>query len=114
MGTQVEIAKQIKTTENDYIKTIESARSQIEVRKYYQTDKIDFGIEKERWKGLKTIGKVVTTIEKNSQRTQEIHHYISSLSVEATHFKRDDLSSHLLFLFILVSSMRCFYPLKSE
>lgn len=79
---------QIKATENGYLKTIESARSQIETREYYQTDVIDWMGEKNRWKGLKTIGKVVTTVEKNGQTTQEIRYYISSLAVEATRFKR--------------------------
>lgn len=80
--------KQIKATKTGYIKTIESARSQIKVREYYQTDEIEWMTEKDRWKGLKTIGKVVTTVEKKGKTPQEIRYYISSLPVEATRFKR--------------------------
>lgn len=70
------------------MKTIESARSQIEIREYYQTDQIEWMAEKGRWTGLKTISKVVTTVEKEEKTTREVRYYISSLPVEVTCFKR--------------------------
>lgn len=79
--------KQIKKRQG-YSQTIESARSQIETRTYYQTEEIAWMLEKMRWTGLKTIGKVVTTIEKAGKTTQETRYYISSCRLDITHFQQ--------------------------
>lgn len=50
---------------------IESALSQIKTRKYYQTDQIDWMIEKKNWHSFQTIGKVVTTIGKNGKKRKK-------------------------------------------
>lgn len=79
--------KELKSHPECYLKTIESARSQIETREYYQTGDIGWMEEKSRWIGLKSIGKAVTTIEKNGKTLQDTRYYISSHSVEIDHFK---------------------------
>lgn len=82
------VEKSLKATDKTYIKTIDSARSQVEIREYYQTDQIDWLEEKKRWSGLKTIGKVVTTTEKKGKKKQEVRYYISSLPVQIGQFQR--------------------------
>jgi transposase DDE domain len=63
----------------DYKKTSEKAHSQIEIREYYQTEKIRWLDNKEKWKGLKSIGMVQKTIIKNNKTIVEKRYYISSL-----------------------------------
>lgn len=80
--------KQLKKQKVNYAKTVEAARSQVETREYYQTDKINWMEEKGRRTGLKTIGKVVTTIEKAGKVTKESRYYISSREVEIELFRK--------------------------
>lgn len=116
IGTQIEIAKQIKEQKGDYVlalkrnqtnlwedvkeyfaepkclteikqlgnykRTVEKARSGIEVREYYQTSDIAWISSKGNWKGLKTIGMIETTIEKNGKKTSDRRFYITSLSCD--------------------------------
>lgn len=64
-----------------YKKTCEKARGQIETREYYQTDHIKWMQEKDRWKGIKTIGMVQNTIKKDGNVSIEKRYYISSEKV---------------------------------
>lgn len=118
MGTQTEIAKQIISQKGDYVlalkgnqntlyqdvkdyfsdkefvdgcnyyKTVEKARSQIEVREYWQTDDISWLSQKAKWKGLKTIGMTKNTIEKDNVTTVETRYFIGSIGVDAKEFAR--------------------------
>jgi len=65
--------------EGNYHKTIEKAHGQIEIREYYQTNDIDWYEEKSKWKNIKSIGMVETTIKKGDSETKERRYYISSL-----------------------------------
>jgi len=68
--------------DGNYHKTVEKAHGQIETREYYQTDDINWLHEKDKWKGLKSIGMVVKTIEKpDGTKTAETRYFISSLAV---------------------------------
>lgn len=71
-----------------YKKTCEKSRGQIETREYYQTNDIKWMNEKDRWKGLKTIGMVQNTIEKDGSITLERRYYISSEKVDIDLFKK--------------------------
>lgn len=46
----------------NYKRTIEKARSRIEIREYYQTETIGWLRQKKEWKGLKSIGMEEKTI----------------------------------------------------
>lgn len=59
--------------------TVEKGHGRIEKREYFQTDDIDWFHEKDKWKGLKSIGMVRRTVEKNGKITVENCYYISSL-----------------------------------
>lgn len=50
-----EAKKKIREAGN-YKRTAEKARSQIEIREYYQTEDIGWLAQKREWKGLKSIG----------------------------------------------------------
>lgn len=64
---------------NGYKKTTEKSHSQIEIREYYQSDKISWMNEKVRWKGIKSIGMVSKTIIKEDKKVVEKRYYISSM-----------------------------------
>ncbi len=64
---------------NGYKRTAEKSHSQLEIREYYQWDKINWMQEKSLWKGIKSIGMVRKTIVKDSKETIEKRYYISSL-----------------------------------
>jgi predicted transposase YbfD/YdcC len=67
--------------EGNYYKTAEKAHGQFETREYYQTEDIDWLSGKGKWKNLKSIGMVETTIEKGGVKTKESRYFISSLAV---------------------------------
>jgi len=63
----------IKKMESDGLchKTTEKARSQIEIREYFQTDDIDWLPGKEKWKSIKSIGMTRTTCKSDKGETSE-------------------------------------------
>jgi predicted transposase YbfD/YdcC len=71
-----------------YVKTIEKAHGQIEKREYYQTRDIGWMYEKEKWKGIKTIGMVKTRIKSERGEKEERRYYISSLDGEKNEFEK--------------------------
>lgn len=82
-----EFLEKIKQNEN-YIKTAEKAHSQIEIREYYQTDKIKWLEGKEKWKGIKSIGMVCKTIMRDNTKITEKRYYISSLKPDIEMFSK--------------------------
>lgn len=74
--------------EGQYKRTKEKSRSQIETREYYQSKDIRWLEDKERWRKLKSIGMVKTTIEKNGEIREESRYYISSLGEAIEEFAR--------------------------
>lgn len=82
-----EFLKQIKRT-SGYKRTVEKSRGQQEIREYYQTKNTNWMVEKKRWKGLKTIGMVETTIVTNDKKRTERRYYISSENVDIELFSK--------------------------
>ena len=72
----------------NYKKTVEKAHGQIETRQYYQTDDINWLTSKNKWIGIKSIGMVEKTCEKNGEIIKENRYYISSLKTEIETFER--------------------------
>lgn len=71
----------------NYKKTIEKARSQIEIREYYQTKDINWLSQKKSWKGLKSIGMEEKTIrDEKGVEKKEYRYYISSLEEDIEMF----------------------------
>ena len=67
----------------DYYKTAEKARSQIEMREYWQTDDISWLSQRKEWAKLKSIAMTRNTITKGNKVTTETRYFISSLEVDA-------------------------------
>lgn len=83
-----EILKELSKQEESYLRTIEKAHGQIETREYYQTGKISWLDERKNWMGLKTIGMVEKTIQRDSETVKERRYYISSLPKEIRLFSK--------------------------
>jgi len=118
MGTQTEIAKQIRSQRADYVlalkgnqetlhddvklyfddkeflskcaykRTVEKARGGLEIREYWQTDDISWFHGRNKWAGLKTVGMTKNTIKKDGVTMVETRYFISSLGVDAKEFAR--------------------------
>jgi len=71
-----------------YLKTVEKAHGQIEIREYYQTKDISWLVDKKRWKGLKSIGMVEKSIQRGDLISVEKRYYISSLAEDITLFAK--------------------------
>lgn len=66
--------------EGSYSLTREKSHNQIITYEYYQTEKVKWYFEKEKWEKLRSIGMVRKTIEKlNGKKVIEKRYYISSL-----------------------------------
>lgn len=63
-----ELRKEIEKAGN-YKKTREKAHCQIEIRKYYQTEDIQWLSKKKEWKGLKSIAMEKKRMGKRKQNT---------------------------------------------
>lgn len=83
-----EFINAVKSSENGYKMTKEKAHGQLEKREYYQTDDIKWMADKAKWKGLKSIGMVETTIEKDGKISFDRRYYISSLPSEIDLFEK--------------------------
>jgi len=109
MGTQKEIAKNIRKKRADYVlalkgnqgsletdvkeyfgdsyllkkcayhRTIEKARGSIEIREYWQTNDIAWLSQKKDWAGLSTIAMTRNTIKTRAKTLVECRYFISSL-----------------------------------
>lgn len=80
--------KKIREVGN-YKRTSEKARSQIEIREYYQTEDIGWIQQKKEWKGLKSMGMEEKTIRaEGKEEKKEYRYYISSLKSDAELFSR--------------------------
>ena len=71
-----------------YHRTVEKARSGIEVREYWQTDTINWLPQKKEWAGLTSIAVARNTITKKDKTTVETRYFIGSLPVDAKEIAR--------------------------
>jgi len=75
--------------EGAYKKELEKSHSQIITYEYYQTEKVNWYSDIKEWKGLKSIGLVVKTMEdKNGKKIEEKRYYISSLLLDIYNFSK--------------------------
>ena len=80
--------KQALQASGQYKRTVEKARSQIEIREYYQTEAISWLNCKKEWKGLKSIGMEEKTIHIDGSEKKEYRFFISSLKEDIELFSR--------------------------
>lgn len=83
-----EVKRKIREKGN-YKRTVEKARSQIEIREYYQTEETGWLSQKKEWKGLKSIGMEEKTIRaEGKEEKKEYRYYISNLKTDVELFSR--------------------------
>ena len=80
--------RRTKLKKKNYKKTIEKQNGQAEIREYYQTDKIKWMSTRDRCNGIKTIGCVVKTINREEKTVTETRYYISSLKPDIELFSK--------------------------
>jgi len=75
--------------EGSYQLTREKSHGAVITYEYYQTEKVKWYEESEKWEGLKSIGLVKKSIEKsNGDKVVEKRYYISSLLLDINEFSR--------------------------
>lgn len=75
--------------EGSYQLTREKSHGAVITYEYYQTEKVKWYEEREKWEGLKSIGLVKKSIEKsNGDKVVEKRYYISSLLLDINEFSR--------------------------
>ena len=73
--------------EGGYQLSREKSHNSVITYEYYQTEKIKWYVEYEKWEGLKSIGLVKKTIEKaDGSKVEEKRYYISSLLLNINEF----------------------------
>lgn len=74
--------------EECYIKTVEKEHNAIITREYYLTDDINWLEIKDKWAGLKSIGCVEVTIDRNNEIVKEQRYYITSFKNDINLFSK--------------------------
>lgn len=75
-------------TKSVYLKINEKSHSSIITYEYFQTNDVSWYFDSDKWAGLKTIGLVKKTIERDKERIVEFRYYISSLDLNILEFSR--------------------------
>lgn len=118
MGCQKAIAKEIKEADAEYVlalkgnqgqtyaevksylddaiarkelacmETVDKGHGRMEVRRYWQSGKLDWFEGRSGWEGLQSVGVVEAVRQINGQPSVERRYYLSSLSVEVNRFAR--------------------------
>lgn len=68
--------------------TMEKDHGRIETRRYYQSDYLEWFVDKGKWEGLASVGMVEALREIDGQVTQERRYYLSSLKLDVETFAR--------------------------
>jgi len=72
----------------DFHETEEDGHGRHEVRTYFTTSRLDLLPNAEEWKGLQTIGAVLSEVTRNEKTTLECRYYIGSIENNAELFAR--------------------------
>ena len=68
--------------------TVEKDHGRIEIRRYYQSDQLEWLADRADWEGLKSVGMVEAIREVGDQRSVERRYYLSSLPLDVEVFAR--------------------------
>jgi predicted transposase YbfD/YdcC len=70
------------------VETVEKDHGRIEVRRYYQSDMLEWFADKQKWEGLRSVGMVESIREVEGKATVERRYYLSSLPLGVETFAR--------------------------
>jgi predicted transposase YbfD/YdcC len=79
-------AKEVETLQS--LETVEKDHGRIEIRRYYQSDYLDWFADKTKWEGLSSVGMVESIREIQGQSTIERRYYLCSLKLDVGTFAR--------------------------
>jgi predicted transposase YbfD/YdcC len=71
-----------------FLETVEKDHGRIEIRRYYQSDVLDWFADKDKWEGLQSVGMVQSLREIDGKTTEEWRYYLSSLPLDIETFAR--------------------------
>lgn len=71
-----------------FVETVEKGHGRLEVRRYWQSEKIAWYADKGQWEALRSVGVVESVREINGQRTVERRYYLSSLPADIQRFAK--------------------------
>lgn len=72
----------------DFHQTEENGHGRHEVRSYFTTSLLDRLPDREEWRGLQTVGAVLSTVTRNGKTTQDCRYYIGSIENDAKLFAK--------------------------
>jgi predicted transposase YbfD/YdcC len=61
------------------LETVEKDHGRLEIRRYYQSDQLDWFADRPKWEGLKSVGMVESVREVDGKTTVERRYYLASL-----------------------------------
>jgi predicted transposase YbfD/YdcC len=70
------------------VETVEKDHGRMEIRRYYQSDCLDWFADRSKWEGLKSVGLVESVRELEGHKTVERRYYLSSLPLAVETFAR--------------------------
>jgi predicted transposase YbfD/YdcC len=70
------------------VETVEKDHGRLETRRYYQSDRLEWFADLEKWEGLQSVGLVESIREIGGKRTVERRYYLSSLPLDVQLFAR--------------------------
>lgn len=70
------------------LKTVDKEHGRLEVRRHWQTEKLEWFADREQWEGLKSVGVVEARRTVNGRQSVERRYYLSSLGNDAGRFAR--------------------------
>ena len=70
------------------VQTTDKEHGRLEVRRYWQTEKLDWFADRNEWEGLKSVGVVEARRTVNGKESVERRYYLSSLKSDAAQFAR--------------------------
>ena len=71
-----------------FVETTDKGHGRVEVRRYWQTDWIQWFADREQWEGLRSVAVVESVREVKGQQSMERRYYLSSLPVDVTKLAR--------------------------
>ncbi len=71
-----------------FTQTTDKEHGRLEVRRYWQTEKLDWFADRQEWEGLTSVGVVEARRTVNGRESVERRYYLSSLEADATRFAR--------------------------
>lgn len=80
------IPKEVATLQE--LETVEKDHGRLEIRRYYQSDSLDWFADREKWEGLRSVGLVESTRQVDGKTTVERRYYLSSLKLDVATFAR--------------------------